>query len=94
MSLNLFFFLFRKSEKGTHVSEFRFSFLRGKEKGTRVYEFHFFFSAKRKKQRAFLNFVFLFSAERKKEIRRAKLISHFPVGQSTVKSAEIHFLEN
>ena len=53
----------------------------------------FRFSTERKKERAFLNSVFLFSAERKKEIRHANLIFHFLVGQRTMKSAEIHFLE-
>ena len=54
----------------------------------------FLFSAERKKERVFMNSVCFFSAKRKKEIRRAKLIFHFLVGQSTMKSAEIHFLEN
>ena len=62
-----------QTEKGTRVSEFRFSFLHRKEKGTC----------------AFLNSVFLFSTERKKEIRLAKLIFHFLVGHSTMKSSEI-----
>ena len=50
-----------QTEKGTRVSEFRFSFFR-------VSEFRFsFLRGKEKRTRAFLNAVFLFSAERKKK---------------------------
>ena len=38
-----------KNQKETHVSEFRFSFIRGKEKGTRVSEFRFSFFREKEK---------------------------------------------
>ena len=76
-----------------HKSKFVFSCLEKTKKERAFLNSIFLFSAERKKQQAFLNSVFLFSAERKKEIRLAKLIFHFLVGQSTIKSVEILSLE-
>ena len=103
----LFCFL-QKRKKGTNHSEFLLCFLQINEKGMHHLEFLSCFLQKKEKgmhQSEFLlcflqkgtrvsEFCFSFCSGRKKEICHASLIFHFLVGQSTMKSAEILFLEN
>ena len=89
--LNSFYAFFNKEKRNAW---FIFVSFRKRKKECISLNLFFVLFRKNAKERAFLNSAFLFAAEGKKEICHTKLILHFLVGQRTMKSAEILFLEN